>query len=217
MEGKGSRARVTGKPLDGPVSRYINRPISTRISSFIIRHSIPITPNQASLISFLVALTCLPIIMAGHLWLGGILAQLSSILDGVDGELARARGLASRRGGFLDSMLDRYADTAIVGGLALYLLGSGAPSDIAAGAAITALSGVLMVSYLHARGLKDLGLHPIMLSRLGGAAGRDVRLFLVFVGCLASRPLETLAVLGLLTHSYVVYMTVLLYSRSGRG
>ncbi|GAH10685.1 unnamed protein product, partial [marine sediment metagenome] len=39
------------KPNDGPVSRYINRPLSVRISRRLVNHRI--TPNQISLFSFL--------------------------------------------------------------------------------------------------------------------------------------------------------------------
>lgn len=216
MEDQGSEARVRGKPLDGPVSRYINRKVSMRITGFILRHQVPVTPGQISVLSFLMAAACLPLLYAGHLWIAGILAQLASIIDGVDGELARARGLASRRGGFLDSMLDRYADILVLGGLAAYGYKIH-PGLTALVLALAAVTGDLMVSYLHARSLHDLETHPALESRLGGIAGRDVRIFVVFLGCLAGRPLETLGAVGLLSHAYVAYMALLLYSRSGGG
>ena len=39
--------QLKAKPNDGPVSRYINRPISTRISRFLAQY--PVTPNQITL------------------------------------------------------------------------------------------------------------------------------------------------------------------------
>jgi len=53
-----------------------------------------------------------------YLWrldpVAGILVQLASIVDGVDGELARARNMASPVGAFLDSLLDRIADAFVI-------------------------------------------------------------------------------------------------------
>ncbi len=213
MEGQRSEAEIRGKPLDGPVSKYINRKVSRYITRFILKHNVPLTPNQVSLIAFLLAVSCLPVLAWGYLWIGGILAQASSIIDGVDGELARARGVASRSGGFVDSILDRYADVAVMLGLASYAYSLN-PSPTTMIIAMAALAGDIMVSYLHARSLHDLGLHPIMVSKLGGAAGRDVRLFIIFIGCLVYRPLETLVTLAILTHSYVVYMAAVLYFKA---
>ena len=51
--------------------------------------------------------------------LGGILVQAASILDGVDGEIARASLRESPFGGFLDSVLDRAADAAVLAALAV--------------------------------------------------------------------------------------------------
>lgn len=43
--------RLKGKSNDGPVSRYLNRPLSLRISRRLVKY--PVTPNQISLFSFL--------------------------------------------------------------------------------------------------------------------------------------------------------------------
>lgn len=89
---------IKGKPTDGPVSKYINRKISIRITRFIIEYNIPLTPNHVSIISFIMALVTLPLYLYGYLIPAGILVQLSSIIDGVDGELARALNMVSRKG-----------------------------------------------------------------------------------------------------------------------
>jgi phosphatidylglycerophosphate synthase len=48
---------------------------------------------------------------------GGLLAQASSIMDGVDGDLARLKKMTSAFGGFMDAILDRYAEALIYSGL----------------------------------------------------------------------------------------------------
>ena len=45
--------------------------------------------------------------------LGAILVQFASVVDGCDGEVARLKHLASARGAWLDTILDRYSDLAV--------------------------------------------------------------------------------------------------------
>jgi phosphatidylglycerophosphate synthase len=54
-------------------------------------------------------------------FVAGLTAALSQILDGVDGQLARLTGKESNVGAFMDSVVDRYADGAMVIGLVVYL------------------------------------------------------------------------------------------------
>lgn len=200
-----------GKPTDGPVARYVNRRVSSRITYLIVRGNIGITPNQVSLISFLLALLSSYLYLARLPAIAGVLVQLSSIVDGVDGELARVRGIQSRRGAFLDAVLDRYADVAIVISVALYstqLLGFWVVP-----VALLALAGDLLVSYVHLRGEHDLGVHPALVGRIPAVASRDVRLFIVFLASLAEITLPgslgySLVALAVLTHSYATLKVV---------
>ena len=208
MEGsRGIRERIKGKPLDGPISRYVNRKVSTRITYLIVKYDVPLTPNAVSFISFGLALACLPLYLLGYVALAGVLAQISSIVDGVDGELARAKGMTSKLGGFMDSMLDRYADLAILLGLSIYVLAN-YPHMLWVITALLAIAGDILVSYLHARAPYDLGIHPVAIGRVENVASRDVRLFIVFVGSILGYPQYTLLALALLTHTYVALKTV---------
>jgi CDP-diacylglycerol---glycerol-3-phosphate 3-phosphatidyltransferase len=80
--------------------------------------------------------------------LGGWLVLLGGLADVFDGRIARARGLVSRRGEFLDSMLDRFAETFTYVGLALYF----ERMRWAMLATLSALGGSLLVSYARAKG-----------------------------------------------------------------
>lgn len=84
----------------------------------------------------------------GRTNLGGWAVLLGGIADILDGRIARALGLANRRGAFLDSTLDRFAEFAAFVGLALLFRGSGAALVLV----VTALGGSLLVSYARARG-----------------------------------------------------------------
>ncbi len=101
--------------FDGIISRNINRKISLRISKYLA--STGITPNQISIISFLIsAIGSSLFLLNNHITtlIGGLLIQFSSIVDGCDGEIARLKFMESKYGAWLDGILDRYADFIIV-------------------------------------------------------------------------------------------------------
>lgn len=80
--------------------------------------------------------------------LAGWLILLGGVADVFDGRIARARGVASPYGAFLDSSLDRFAEAFMFVGLVVRFAGS--PWTLAATA--LALGGSLLVSYTRARG-----------------------------------------------------------------
>ncbi len=179
---------------DGFVSRHLNRKVSRRITRLLLRT--PITANQASVLSFGVAAMGEGALMRGSWRLGGGLIQLSSILDGCDGEIARARLESSPAGGVFDATLDRWADALIVSGMAM-----GAGDRRASWAGYPALTGVLLVPYTRAKLEAELGRTPRGLTRLG--ATRDVRLSLLCLGALLRRPLVTLTVIAVASNAEV--------------
>ncbi len=84
----------------------------------------------------------------GHLSLAGWSVLLGGWADIVDGRVARALGVASERGAFLDSTLDRFAEFAAFVGMAVLFK----RSDLVLVVVVTALGGSLLVSYARARG-----------------------------------------------------------------
>ena len=100
--------RRTGKPGDGIVSRWLNRPISQRVT-WLLLHIPGARPIHVTILNALLALVMVPVLLFGGptgLVLGGILFHSASVLDGVDGEMARASYRASESGAALDSMID---------------------------------------------------------------------------------------------------------------
>lgn len=139
--------RMRGKERDGPISRYLNRPVSIRVSRILARW--PITPNQISIGSFLLSLVAAVLIAQGGtpmLILGGLLAQLASVIDGCDGEIARLKYQCSEYGGWLDAVLDRYGDAALLLALTRALAQQYASSWVWL-LGIAAIVGSFMVSY----------------------------------------------------------------------
>ena len=100
------------------VSRHMNRKLSDPVAW--MRTRTRMTPNQATCGATGTAIFSLVILVMGQNVLGVILAQLSSVADAIDGNLARLKGMTSVFGGFLDSVLDRYANTLIVLGMILW-------------------------------------------------------------------------------------------------
>lgn len=83
----------------------------------------------------------------GFLLTGGWLLLFTGTLDIIDGRVARRVNTASARGAFLDSVIDRYADSLAFLGFAVFFRGSWV-----LWAVLFALIGCLMVSYARARG-----------------------------------------------------------------
>jgi len=101
------------------VERYINRPLAYLVVKAV--YKTPITPNGLTYFSFLLGLasaTAFALGTPGYFILGGILIQLSSIIDCADGQLARAKNMCSDYGSHLDLFLDRITDFTVVVGIA---------------------------------------------------------------------------------------------------
>lgn len=100
--------RRTGKATDGWVARHWNRPVSRAISAVLL--SLGLAASHASLLTLLLGLATAAIAMApgyyAMVWTG-VLFQLASILDGVDGEMARATLTESEAGARLDTIVDQ--------------------------------------------------------------------------------------------------------------
>ncbi|MGB9717545.1 MAG: CDP-alcohol phosphatidyltransferase family protein [Thermoproteota archaeon] len=76
---------------------YINKPIEDHIIYYIA--DIPwITPNRITVLMNLFAFTIAALFLLGHLKIAAILAYMVGILDGLDGKLARARGILTKLG-----------------------------------------------------------------------------------------------------------------------
>ncbi|RLG57088.1 MAG: CDP-alcohol phosphatidyltransferase [Candidatus Hydrothermarchaeota archaeon] len=177
------------KESDGYISRYINRKISAKITKFIARFDF-VTPNMITFFSFLIGLLSAFFFFNRNPIAGGILAQVSSVIDGCDGELARIKNMGSSFGSVFDSLLDRCADLLIVLGM-LFAYGFTTLSIVAF---FFASSGSILVSYVWH--LTKIRFYP---------ACRDARLFMIMIGGLLSWfskefLLYTMLLIGALAH-----------------
>src|SRR5437763_5263438 len=110
------------KTTDGFMARHVDRKISGAISRLLLKT--PITPNQITVL-----------VTGLGLWAGWLMSRpgeapkiegslvflLTSILDGCDGEVARAKNMISTLGGWLDLWGDNVVHVAVFYGLGLGL------------------------------------------------------------------------------------------------
>ncbi len=186
------------KNTDGPISRILNRSISIKISELLLKTNI--TPNQISLISFIIGFFGALFFYFGDyifLVIGGILVQLSSIIDGCDGEVARLKLVETKYGGWFDAVLDRYADAIIILGMihGHWIL----HNDIIIWTiGFMAMMGSFLNSYTADK--YDVIFRKRIREIKGMRMGRDVRLFLIFIGALSNQILITLAILAIISN-----------------
>ena len=98
------------KPIDGPVSKHLNRRFSKAVTRLLMNTNV--VPNHMTVVGLVVGLAAAAVTAfatANTLWLfavGGLLYQLSSMLDGCDGEIARLKYKHSDSGEWFDTVSD---------------------------------------------------------------------------------------------------------------
>jgi CDP-diacylglycerol--glycerol-3-phosphate 3-phosphatidyltransferase len=82
-------------------------------------------------------------------WSGAVVFVIGSILDILDGALARAGGKTTPFGAFVDSTTDRISEAFMLGAIALVLTRDG--NELGVGLTVAAIAGSFLVSYARAR------------------------------------------------------------------
>jgi len=151
------------------------------------------SPNLISILSMIFALAggglyYLSASDSSLLYLAALLVLLNAVFDAVDGALARMTGQAEAKGDFLDHVIDRYADMAILAGIVF-------AGYVSEAVGIFAVMGILLTSYLGTQA------QALRLGRLyGGIMGRADRLVLILIATVANalfpRDLAGLSILG---------------------
>jgi phosphatidylglycerophosphate synthase len=110
--------RGSGKSQDGFVSRYLNRPLSRSLTRFLL--GLEMSPNAWTWLIFPIPVVASLLLARGTYWSfvwGLVLFQVFSVLDGCDGEIARAKFMESERGRRLDDLFDVLSNVLLVLGL----------------------------------------------------------------------------------------------------
>lgn len=135
-----------------------------------------LSPDHLTLIGLLVAVGAAVAIGAGKLQLGLLLVVLAALPDLLDGALAKASGVASQRGAFFDSVMDRITDALLFGGVAWYFASTESAHMALLPFAVMSVSS--LISYERAKA-ESLGLNA-----KGGLMERAERVILLCIGLL---------------------------------
>jgi CDP-diacylglycerol--glycerol-3-phosphate 3-phosphatidyltransferase len=171
-----------------------------------------ITPNSITIVGFFLNVLTAVVIGTGRLSTGGALLLFSAAFDMLDGAMARVTDQQSRFGAFLDSVLDRYSESAILLGL-LYV--EVKLDHIGTAVLVYAVAvGSIMISYARARA-EGLGLDAKV-----GIAPRPERVLILGAGLVFPGPatgttvVVALWILAVLTHFTAVQRLVYVWKQT---
>jgi CDP-diacylglycerol---glycerol-3-phosphate 3-phosphatidyltransferase len=126
-----------------------------------------VTPNALTAAGITLCAAAAVVVFFAHerpwllYWVAAVLFVVGSLLDILDGALARHGGKATPFGAFVDSISDRVSEGFVLTAIALVFARDG--NDVAVGFTIAAMAGSFLVSYARAKaellGLRgDIGL-----------------------------------------------------------
>lgn len=182
-----------GMPALGAGSRFslgflrVNRVLNRPLAALLVRALVPtkVTPNQVTWSAFVVGLAGAVAFYRGSrsgFIVGGILAELSSIIDCADGMLARARKETSEFGASLDLVLDRVLEFLLMtAGVLGYYAYSGRVLFLTLGLSAAALYFLEVVIYYLVEEYAGSAV------KSGSAENRGFFLFLIFLSGVTGR------------------------------
>jgi len=136
------------------------------------------------------------------------------VIDGCDGEVARLTFRGTPFGGWMDTLLDRYADVVLVVGITNGF-SQGYPGNLPWVGCVLAAAGFVLPSYAK----KEFFLRyqrPMIEGVADKLVKRDLRLFSVFIGALLHRPFEAILLIGFLSHLWLARRLFFAYLRQDR-
>lgn len=171
-------------------------PVILKIYRFFLG-SRTISPNVISVVGTFFGFLSAVLIALRLLVPGAVALLVSGFFDLLDGALARDAGKVTRFGGFLDSVLDRYSDLLVMGGI--LVLFARYDNHTYALATFVAAIGTAIIPYARARA------EAASFSCRAGLLERPERIALLAVGLLFSALLGyIIMILAVLTHVTVI-------------
>jgi CDP-diacylglycerol---glycerol-3-phosphate 3-phosphatidyltransferase len=185
--------------LTRTIGKYLSWPLD-RLAAVIASTGVP--PNVITWSALVLNLWAGILFAAGRFAAAGGIMIAAGLCDLLDGPVARRQNRVSLFGGFLDSILDRYADLILfLGVLVYYAHVDRFGNAILAGAA---MAGAVMVSYAKARAESLVPATDV------GFWDRPERLVLMIVGALVNRMQWVLWILAIgpnITVIHRIYQT----------
>jgi CDP-diacylglycerol--glycerol-3-phosphate 3-phosphatidyltransferase len=132
-----SKARTAANRVTEPVGRALART--------------GVTANALTMVGLAGSVIAGGFVGAGQERLGGVITLLAGLPDVLDGAVAKASGSSGPRGAFLDSVVDRLSDAAVLLGVVWLAADTGQPRLAVLAALVMALA--MVISYTKARAL----------------------------------------------------------------
>ena len=213
------KGKIDGAWRDGIISHHFNRRLSAAVTALLL--DTRATPNKVSAFHLaLGVLTCVPLYLSKSYFVAGLMVWVVSILDGVDGEIARAKGLGTKTGEFIDSFFDRLFDITIIFSIALstsWSNGSVIPWIFAQ----IALTGIFLDNYVFELYGNRVSMDSIVRAqikitkKLRFWPARDVFLFIISIASFFYVPEIGLAIAGILSVGFSLSRLLVLLRTSG--
>jgi CDP-diacylglycerol--glycerol-3-phosphate 3-phosphatidyltransferase len=130
----------------------LRRRIGARIAEpmvSVLKHC-PVSPNFVTVLGLAITFVAAWLASDGRFLFAGLVLAAASLFDMLDGALARATGKSTQFGAILDSVCDRIAEAAVIGGIALWFTSIG--NTVGVLVSLAAMVSSFMVSYVRARG-----------------------------------------------------------------
>jgi CDP-diacylglycerol--glycerol-3-phosphate 3-phosphatidyltransferase len=180
--------------LTRSIGRYLSWPID-RLAALLAPTGIP--PNVITWSALFLNLWAGILFAAGRFAAAGGMMILAGLCDLLDGPVARRQNRVSIFGGFLDSILDRYADLILFLGLLVYY--TRVNRFMYAVLVSAAMAGAVMVSYSKARAESLVSKSEV------GFWDRPERLALMILGALFNRMPVVLWILAIGSNITVIH------------
>ncbi|GIV63750.1 MAG: CDP-alcohol phosphatidyltransferase [Bellilinea sp.] len=174
------------------------------IGAFLLR--LGLTPNGVTLLGLAGILIAAVFLARGQFIWGGVVVLVTAPLDALDGTMARLLGKPTRFGGVLDSVIDRFAEIILIGGLVFYYVQQNEILPVLLG--YLAAGGSLMVSYVKARA------EAAQFVVKGGLLTRVERFLVLIPLLLLGQPLIALWILAVLANFTALQRLWLVYQQS---
>lgn len=169
-----------------------------------------VSPTILNLVGLIIGLLSAVVIGAGYLKWGFICLLAAGVADLLDGFVARKLGISSILGVFIDSVFDRYVDTAVLLGLAWYFMKLDKPVNVLL--MFVAVVGTVVTSYSRARA-ESLSLS----SRYVGFMNRPERIVLVLIGLLFPASLSAISWILAVMSNFTAVHRIVFYVRDAQS
>jgi len=177
------------------------------IAGFLL--GLGLKPNHITLAGLCGNVVAALLIGSGHLVWGGVTAALMGPLDAVDGAMARKLGTPTRFGGFLDSVIDRYDELLLLGGVLVFFTREANTAGIYL--TYAAAAGSVLVSYMRARA-EALGFDGKV-----GLLTRVERYIILVIGLLLNLTIYSVGIIAVLGNATAIQRLFYVKKQTGEN